>query len=182
MRKTMILTLVVFLGLAVSAQAQCCAGRKAATTKVTATTAATTGAAAPATATFAGVELDPQKCCPDYQGKCEILCLDIKGMTDPANEETVTKTLASTEGVIKVMTINQKENAGVVVIDPDKIQSEKVVAAINAMGYESKVLPRVAHSGCDPAKAAACMKSGVTCPSMKTAEASTEVKKGTKTE
>lgn len=178
----MILTLVVILGLAIGVWAQDCTGHKVDAAKVTATAAPTTEAAAPAVAKFAGVELDPQKCCPEYQGKCEILCLDIKGMTDASNEEAVTKTLASTEGVIKVMAINQKESAGVVVIDPDKIQAEKIVAAINGLGYESKILPRVAHSGCDPAKAAECMKTGVKCPSMKTTEASAEVKTETTSE
>lgn len=183
MRKAMILTMVVFLGMTVNIWAQDCTGHKVDAAKVTATAAPTAEATAPATATFAGVELDPKKCCPEYQGKCEILCLDIKGMTDPANEEVVAKTLASTDGVIKVMAINQKESAGVVVIDPDKIQAEKVVAAINGLGYESKVLPQAAGVGCKASCAATCLKAGTAkCPSMKTAEAGTEVKTETTTE
>lgn len=183
MRKAMILTLVVFLGLAVNIMAQDCPGHKVDAAKVTETAAPTTTATAPAMTTFAGIQCDPKSCCPDYKGKCEILCLDIKGMTDPANEEIITKTLASTEGVIKVMGINQKENGGVVVIDPEKIQAEKVVAAINGLGYESKVVPQAANVGCSAKCAATCLKAGTAkCPSMKTAEASTEVKTETTAE
>ncbi len=177
MRKIIILTLVLMLGLAVNMMAEECTAHKgdAQTTAAVATT--------PATATYAGVELDPSKCCPDYQGKCELICLDIKGMTCTGCEEAITKALGATDGVIKVMAVDYKEGAGVVAIDPDKVQQEKVLEAINGLGYKAKVLPQVsAHAGCSPTKAAECMKTGFKCPSQKTAETmKTEEKKDAKT-
>ena len=178
MRKIMILTLVLILGLAVNMMAEECTAHKGDAQTTAAVTTAT-----PATATYAGVELDPSKCCPDYQGKCELLCLDIKGMTCTGCEEAITKAVGATDGVIKVMAVNYKEGAGVVAIDPDKVQQEKVLEAINSLGYESKVLPQVgSHAGCTPAKAAECMKTGFKCPGQKTAETmKTEEKKDAKT-
>jgi copper chaperone CopZ len=170
----------MIFGLAVNIWASGCPGMKGETT---AKSAETTTTVAPAT--FAGVVLDPQKCCTDYKGKCELLCLDIKGMTCIGCEEIITKTLTGTDGVIKVLAVDHKEGAGVVAIDPEKVKSDKVLAAIDGLGYKSKVLPRAPHSGCTATTSksctATCLKTGAKCPSMK-ATAATEEKKETKTD
>lgn len=183
----MILSLVLVLGLAFNIGATNCDGHGHKAKAGMTVDEAHAAAAAPTTASFAGVKLDCKEICPGHEGKCEFLCLDIKGMTCGGCEKSVTTALGKVDGVVKVVKVDHKEACGLVCYDPDKVKSEKIVATISELGYETKVHPDIKAAGCAHSGTAAkscaktCMMGKMKkCPSAKTAT-TTETKAETKT-
>ena len=84
--------------------------------------------------------------CPEIDGKCEIISINVKGMTCVGCENGLTTALKGIDGVLKVVKISHKENLAVVCIDPTKAKSEKITKMITSKGYKAEIVSTVATS------------------------------------
>ncbi len=69
---------------------------------------------------------------------------NVKGMTCGGCEAHVSKTLKACDGVTEVVEVSHKDNLAVVIYDPNKIETDKLVSSITKLGYEAEVQPAVA--------------------------------------
>jgi copper chaperone CopZ len=113
--------------------------------------------------------MTPEQCAKacGYEGKMEMVNMNIKGMTCGGCEGSVTAALEKTPGVVKVVSVNYKDGSALVCIDPAKTKAETLTQTVSNKGYEAQIIPAVATTGttaksatcsktCSPAEAAAC--------------------------
>lgn len=113
--------------------------------------------------------MTPEQCAKacGYEGKMEMVNMNIKGMTCGGCEGSVTAALEKTPGVVKVISVNYKDGSALVCIDPSKTKAETLTQTVTNKGYEAQIIPAVATTGtttkgatcsktCSPAEAAAC--------------------------
>ena len=73
-----------------------------------------------------------------------LVTLNVKGMTCGGCEAHVSKTLKACDGVTEVVEVSHKDNLAVVIYDPNKIETDKLVSTITKLGYKAEVQPAVA--------------------------------------
>ncbi len=79
-----------------------------------------------------------------YEGKMEMVNMNIKGMTCGGCEGSVTAALEKTPGVVKVLSVNYKDGSALVCIDPAKTKAETLTQTVANKGYEAQIIPAVA--------------------------------------
>ena len=89
----------------------------------------------------------------DYKGKCEVVSLNITGMTCDGCESSITTALMEQKGVFKVVSIDHKTRLATVCFDPIKTDSDKLAKLVTKKGYKSEILAAVAdkealHKAC----------------------------------
>lgn len=156
MKKAVILCLALVFGLALvampgTAMAQCSASKATATT--------TAKAHCPSAMTAE----ECAKLC-NYEGKCEVVHIDVQGMTCTGCENSLTTALEKTDGVVKVLSVSHKEGTAVVCFDPDKVKNETLVKTVANKGYKAQLATGTVEAGTATAKgevkaASSCAKS-----------------------
>lgn len=89
-----------------------------------------------------------------YEGKMEMVNMNIKGMTCGGCEGSVTAALEKTPGVVKVLSVNYKDGSALVCIDPAKTKAETLTQTVANKGYEAQIIPAVATTTGATTKAA----------------------------
>jgi len=69
----------------------------------------------------------------------ETVTLDVKGMTCDGCVQTISKTMAKTDGVDKCE-VSLAENSASVTFDPSKTSREKIAQTISDLGYQATLL------------------------------------------
>lgn len=175
---------------ATTASSKATCGSKAEGAKATLTGSGTscgdktaTTASADGTCNLAGKKLTAEECATmmktmsaeecaklcGYEGKMEMVNMNIKGMTCGGCEGSVTAALEKTPGVVKVLSVNYKDGSALVCIDPAKTKAESLTKTVVDKGYEAQIIPAVATTGtttkaagagcsktCSPEEMAAC--------------------------
>jgi copper chaperone CopZ len=80
----------------------------------------------------------------DKDGKCELTAFAVTGMTCAGCEQTVSSTLASIEGVKKVVEVCHEAGLALCCVDGSKVESEALTRAIADKGYKAEIIPAVA--------------------------------------
>ncbi|MCK4462108.1 MAG: cation transporter [candidate division Zixibacteria bacterium] len=159
------------------------------------TTKAGTAQAATASAKMHGMSpeecaklcgMTPEECAKLCAGKenCGFTQMSIKGMTSGGCESQISKTLASIDGVHKVIKVDHKEGIALLCCDPTKVEGKTLTTAVINKGYQAEIIPAVAMTtdapaktetasgkiGCSPtcAKTCATLQKTSGCPSGKT--------------
>ena len=91
------------------------------------------------------------------QGNCSGITLAIEGMKDAEAESQISKALAAENGVICVKSISSKDGQAVVCVNPEKTEAVKLVNAVTALGYKTKLVTQT------EAKAAMCSGKSAKC-------------------
>ncbi len=104
--------------------------------------------------------MSPEECAKlcGYDGKMQMVNMNIKGMTCGGCEGSVTAALEKVDGVVKVLSVNHKDGSALVCIDPAKTKAETLTQTVTNKGYEAQVIPAVATTGTASTKAAGCSK------------------------
>ena len=76
-----------------------------------------------------------------HSDKCSHLSMVVEKMNDAESEAKVRKNLEDGEGVICLMSVDQKDGKVIVCYDPEKTDSDKLVKLMAGAGFATKVVP-----------------------------------------
>lgn len=140
MKKNLILTvMIVFAFMAMTNLVMAgpgCAGSKEKTSSV---------GCSKACAKICGIKVDDKaEADSDYKGKCEVVSMNISGMTCGGCESSITTALMKQEGVFKVVSIDHKSGLATICFDPTKVESDKLAKLVTKKGYKTEIMAAVA--------------------------------------
>lgn len=157
MKKTVILSLVAVVAIAVAAMLAFAGGDKETavdSTKQTAETTKTGASVCPLTGEVVGYK------CPKSdksaakmaagEGEAEaqwvMRTISVKGMTCAGCESAVSTALAEVPGVVEVVKVCHHSAQAMVKIDPTAAKDEALVTAVAGKGYDAEIIPAVAKT------------------------------------
>jgi hypothetical protein len=123
---SVIVTVIVFSCTLVLAGTNCPLSKSAAKCPVTSKTCAVDKSAKTATVI--------------HSDKCSHLSMVVEKMNDVESEAEVRKSLEDGEGVICLMSVDQKDGKVIVCYDPEKTDSDKLVKHMADAGFDTKVV------------------------------------------